>query len=355
MPNFIRPTLTEILARVQSDIDSRLPGSDSRLKGSVLNVVSFIEAGIAHGLYGFITWISLQAFPDTAELEFLNRWGAIWGVIRKPAFYAEGDVIFNGTLDKVIPEGTILQRADGVRFLTVSEITIPPALTITTAVKAEIPGDAGNTDAGIILNLISPIDGVQSDVTVDSSNFITGGTDIEDDASYLARLLDRIQQPPHGGNENDYKQWMLALPGVTRVWVYPLELGIGTVTVRFMMDDIYADGIPLPADVANAQSIINLVKPVTAEVFVLAPTPVALNFTIDLLTVDTSEIRASVEANLKDLILRDSEPGGTIRLSRINEAISLAEGEYDHTLVAPSSNVVYSTGQIAVMGVITWA
>lgn len=352
MSTFTRPSLSEILERIQADIDSRLEGAEARLQGSVLNVVSYVEAGAVHGLYGFLSWLSLQIFPDTAELEFLNRWGAIWGVTRRAAAIAEGEVTFTGLDGTVIVEGTLLQRADGEQFVTTEEVTIA-SLAAIAGVEAVIAGLAGNTDEFIELTFVTPIDGVESVSVV--STVITGGSDIESDSSYLARLLDRIQQPPHGGSANDYLQWMFEIPGVTRAWVYPLELGIGAVTVRFMMDDLYVDGIPLTADILEAQTYIDEKRPVTADVSVFAPIAVPLDFEIELNFGDTAAIRASIEANLRDLILRDSEPGGTIFLSRINEAISLAEGEFDHELIAPVADVTHTTGQIATMGTITWA
>ena len=56
-----------------------------------------------------------------------------------------------------------------------------------------------------------------------------------------------------GGAEVDYVQWALGVPGATRAWCYPLEMGMGTVTVRFMMDNLRADedGFPRQGDVAT--------------------------------------------------------------------------------------------------------
>ena len=67
--------------------------------------------------------------------------------------------------------------------------------------------------------------------------------------------MDRIRQPSHGGASFDYVKWALETPGMaaggaTRAWVFPQELGIGTVTVRFVMDDKPSTIIPYAADVA---------------------------------------------------------------------------------------------------------
>ena len=79
---------------------------------------------------------------------------------------------------------------------------------------------------------------------------LTGGTDTETDEQLRARILHRIQNPPMGGAAADYVAWALAVPGVTRAWAAP-EQGVGTITVRFLMDDLRADndGWPEPDDI----------------------------------------------------------------------------------------------------------
>ena len=51
---------------------------------------------------------------------------------------------------------------------------------------------------------------------------------------------------------------------------------------------------------------------------------------------------------------RDATPGGTVIVSRLNEAISQTDGEDDHTLITPAANIQLTTGQIAVPGTINW-
>jgi uncharacterized phage protein gp47/JayE len=54
------------------------------------------------------------------------------------------------------------------------------------------------------------------------------------------------------------------------------------------------------------------------------------------------------------LILRDAQPGATLKISHIREAISIAAGEDDYVLTAPAADVAMATGQMATMGVLTW-
>lgn len=49
---FNRPTLPQLIQRNITDIESRLPGRDARLRRSNLNVLAKVHAGAAHGLYG---------------------------------------------------------------------------------------------------------------------------------------------------------------------------------------------------------------------------------------------------------------------------------------------------------------
>lgn len=349
---FQRPTLTTLIDRGAADIESRLASTDARLRRALLNVLVRAHAGAVHGLYGYQDWLAKQLMPDTAETEHLARWASIWGVTRRAAVAATGNVTFTGTNGTDVPAGTTLQRSDGIEYTTDALGTVAAGV-VTVAVTASVAGLDGNAAVSSSLSLVSPISNINSTATV-AAGGITGGADIENDDALRARTLTRIQQPPHGGADFDYETWALEVPGVTRAWVYPAELGLGTVTVRFMMDDTYADGIPLAGDVSDVQDYIDARRPVTAVLTVAAPVAVVRNFTIAL-TPNTAAAKAAVEAELTDLIRREATPGGTLLISHIREAISLAADETDHVLTVPSANVTHTTGQIATMGTITWA
>ncbi|RMG60291.1 MAG: baseplate J/gp47 family protein [Gammaproteobacteria bacterium] len=346
-----RPDLPTLLARIRADIAQAFPGADATLRRSVFGALAAALAGLAHGLHGRLDWEALQLMPDTAESDRLDRWASIWGVTRKPPAAAAGLVDCTGDDGVLIPAGTLFQRSDGIQFLSEADAIISGGVA-SVSVSAVDPGLAGNTDALAHLTLVSPIAGVDSQALV-AAGGLGGGADTETDDALRARLLARIQEPPHGGASFDYVSWALEVSGVTRAWCYPLELGPGTVSVRFMMDDAYADGIPQPADVDAVQAHIDAVRPVTASVTVAAPVAVPLDFTIRLVPNDAAT-QAAVQAELKDLIRREAEPGGTLLLSHIQEAISIAAGETDHTLVTPTADVTHNTGEIATMGTITW-
>lgn len=346
--SFSRPSLSDIVKRVGNDVFSRL-ASDDVLRRADAIVYGRVMAGVAHGLYGFIDWLSRQVIYDTAEVEFLERWCSIWGVSRKAAAAATGSVTFTVLAGSVIPSGTLLQALDGVQYKLSADATIS-APTATAAVIAVIAAAASNRATGQSLNLVSPIVGVQPTATAGE---LSGGADIETDDALRARLLSRIQQPPQGGADYDYVTWTLEVPGVTRAWVYANALGLGTVVVRFVRDNDVSL-IPDAGEVAAVQAYLDARRPVTAQLTVAAPVSVPLNFTITGLVPATAAVQAAVQAELADLLLREAIPGGTILLSHLRAAISAAAGETDYTLTSPVANVTNTAGNISTMGTITW-
>ncbi len=347
--SFDRPTLTELITRIKADIESRLIDADASLRRTLLGILATVEAGSVHGLYGYLDWIADQVMPDTAETEQLARWATIWGKQRKQASAAAGPITCMGTDGSVIAEGTVWTRADDVEFQVTADAIIEDG-TATVAVEAVEAGADGNTDGGTRLSLSTSISGVQSTAVASD---LSGGADEESDANLRSRVLSRIRQAPHGGANFDYEAWALEISGVTRAWVYPLEMGVGTVTVRIMTDDKTDNGIPDDDTVEAVQSYIDNERPVTAEVYVVAPEPVALNMTINI-SPNTVAVQAAVEEELAALLRDEAEPGTTILISHLREAISIATGEADHALVTPTADVELSTGEIAVPGTITW-
>lgn len=350
---FARPTLQELIDRIQSDLTTRLTLAGVVLRRSVVYVLARVQAAAAHLLHGHLEFLAKQLFPDTSEVEFLERHAGIFGLARLAATYATGTITVSGSNGTVIPAGTELQRADGVTYTVNVLVTIAGGVA-TPTVTAALAGAAGNAAVGVLLTLASPISGANAQAPVAAGGLL-GGADTETDDALRARLLTRLSEPPHGGNAADYITWAKEVAGVTRAWVYAQELGAGTVTVRFVRD---GDGtgaaiIPDAGEVAAVQSYIDARRPVTASVTVVAPIADALPFTIHLVP-DNANTRAAVQAELADLLDRDSSPGSTTLLSQIRVAVGLAAGVTDFAVTAPAADVTHLTGHMATMGAITW-
>lgn len=346
---FNRPTLSDLIARNRGDIETRLPGADSALRHSVLDVLARMHGGAVSGVYGYLDFLARQLFPDTADGEFLARHAATWGIRRKAAVAATATATATGVDGTAIAAGTQAQRIDGQTYRVIAPAVIAAGSAVL-ELEAIDAGPQGDLTVGTILTLSSAVLGVNASLTVTAAG--TSGALEEDDASLLARLLDRIQTPPRGGSSNDYRAWALAQPGVTRAWVYPGWMGAGTVGVAFVMDQ-REDIIPLAADIEAVQAALDALRPVTAEVVVFAPTPEPLNIVLRAAP-NTAAVQAAIVAELADFLARDAQPGGTIYRSRLSETISLAGGEFSHTLELPDADVTPPPGHIASLGTVTF-
>lgn len=353
--SFKRPTLAALVARIESDIDTRMEGADGRLPAADVAVLARAVAGTQHGLYGYLDYLAGQVVPDTADEEHLLRWANWWGVVRKGAEAASGTVTFTGISGTPIPAGTLLQRTDGTEFQTLSDVTIANGSAVA-IVEALVAGTAGNTAAGLALRLATTLSGVQSSATIGTSG-LSGGTEEETVEALRTRLRAYVQKPPQGGATNDWVTWALQVPGVTRAWAYPRYVGRGTVGLAFVCDNAPDSIIPDEAMVASVQAYLEHPDrcPPGCEPRVFAPTPAPLTFRIADLAPAQAGVRLSIEAALKELVLREAEPGGTLLISHVREVISTAAGEYDHVLLYPTANVAHAAGVIATYGGTIWS
>jgi uncharacterized phage protein gp47/JayE len=367
---FSIPKLSRLITRAKSDIEATLQNGGVYVRRSFETAMAKASAGLAHTLHQHLRFISEQIIIDTADDEYLVRWADIFfgPDSRLPAEQASFDITVTGdTANVPIPDGTRWNRADGVSFEAVGDYALPAAapFQVTVTVQAVEAGVASNTVPGDTLTIESPIAGVDADATVDGagSDPIGGGADIETIDALRARLLLRLQTPPKGGAVGDYIAWALASSsGVTRAWELPLIMGPGSVTVLFVQDTFDADGFfidtifPGPAEVQAVEDYIAARCPVTVTpdatpptLVVQAPTEQTLDPSIQL-EPNTTEVQQAVTRQLEDLLLREAAPGGTLEVSKINEAISLATGEEDHVLVSPAADVTSTNSQLLTLG-----
>lgn len=347
---FARPSLPALITRQRTDLLSRLELDDD-LRRADAEVYARVQAEGLNGLYGYLDWQAKQYLPDLADQAGVERWANLFGEWYTAATAASGSIPVVGSIGVTIPLTARWQNTAGVLYQPVAEVLLSSSPQ-DIAIVCETTGVAGNLANGAVLTLISPLAGVQSQTTVPLAG-ITGGDAAAGLEELRGKVLRRLSEPPQGGSKTDYENWALAAhPSVTRAWVYPLEQGANTVVVRVVCD-VLASPIPTAPVLAAVQAYIDARSPVTAAVLVLAPVAVPVNFSIDLIP-DTSEIRAKVAASLADLLRRESAPGGTLLRTHIAEAISLSAGETNHVLSVPVADVVLSTGQFAVLGVITW-
>jgi uncharacterized phage protein gp47/JayE len=344
-----RPTLEALIEQTSVELATRL-GLGPLQRRSVLGVLGRVAAGLAHSAHGHLEFIADQILPTTATGAYLEQHASLRGLARKAATFASGTVTFTGLDGSVVPSGARLQRVDGVEYEVTAATTLGSLGTGTAPVEALLPGAAGNASGGASMTLQTSAAGVQPTATVVE---LTGGEDQETDEQLRERILAVWRARPEAGTEADYIAWSLEVPGITRAWAYGRTPQLGSVTLYVVADSNTPTIAPTSAQLAAVQDLVNLRRPITARVLVQAPTlaPVALSIRV---SPDTPAVRAAVTASLSDAIARDAAPGGTIRRSRLAQAIADAPGEEWHELTLPSGDVVAAPGTLSTLGAITW-
>jgi len=344
---FTRPTLTELVVRMQTDVETRLVNTGTLLRRSVLKALVRVLAAAIHLTYGFLNYIADQLFISTADEAFLEKEASEYGITRKDASYATGIASVTATIVTTIPEGARIQSGSGQVYIVDNDIITEIGSNNVAFTAVEAGADA-NDDAAIILSFVSSIVGVGSTLTVDS-NGISGGADKETDDSLRERVLFRKKRSPHGGAEHDYINWAKEYAGVTRAWVYPEYAGIGTVALAFVRD---GNTIILPTTTqidAVTNYITKHINPATGETEGI-PVTASSGFEIVTLTdyviklviqlyPNTITVQTSVTTELDSYLLRSGGPAQTLYLSEINETISGAAGEQRHRLISPISDI----------------
>ncbi|MFC4168454.1 baseplate J/gp47 family protein [Teichococcus aestuarii] len=365
---FERPTLRALGAQALADMASvlRVPAI---LRASPVAILAKACAGLVHGLYGYLDWIARQAVPFTATGEFLAAWAALVGILRKAPSAATGTAVYGGTVGAVLPEGTeLVRQADGALFRTTALAVIGSDSALIVPVVALEAGAAGNGTAGATLVIRSAVLGVNAAGT---AGLITGGADEERGEDFRQRMLDRFRAPPQGGAVADYETWARAVPGVTRAWIAPNGMGAGTVVVYAMLDDAQAgaggfpqgaDGVaaaetratPATGDQLTIADALYPLRPATALVYVVAPTPYPVDYVITDLAQDSVGTRTAIAEALRGMFRRQGAPGGQIFQSDSIGAIAGAEGVTRFNLVSPGL-VQAPPGALPVLGTISWS
>lgn len=351
-----RDTLAQIISRIEGKLVSEVEDEfDSPvLRRAVLRLLARAFAGGVHMLGGHIAWAVRQQRAKTADEQELLQMAAEDGVYRNAANFSRGAATISGTNGTVIPAGSVLLYGE-VEFVTAVAVTVGAIVSgqATATLAAVLAGESGNVAAGEPLTFQTSIIGASSAVV--ASGGLSGGADQEEIEDFRARYLEERRKQSLGGGDDDYILWAKQVTGVTRAWVYRFENGLGTVVVRFVRD-ADASIIPDSTEVAAVQAKLSAERPTTAEVTAAAPAGLAQNFSITI-SPDTSEKRAQVEAELKDLYFRKARPGdgagaGTILLSEMRTAIGLVSPNY--LLISPTADQVPALGQMPMVGVLSF-
>lgn len=200
-------TLNEFEKQAHCMVDD---ASDTAIKFKV------IAAELAR-LYDLLEYYKKQVFPNTAEGEYLDRHGAVRGIVRKSASPASGRVIFHclgGAAEDIsIPAGTLLGSSQcDLVFHTLKDVVLKQGATYVEAVvESSETGSRANLAAGLLNLLITPIVGITS---VENPNKLAGGAEEESEESYRSRVMEAFRQVSNGANLHYYEQFAKNKSGV---------------------------------------------------------------------------------------------------------------------------------------------
>lgn len=171
---------------------------------------------------------------DTATGADLDRIGkTLGGLARRGAVGSNGRGTFGSSATSLIPTGAQLIDVAGLRYQVPTGGTYANGAVI--PIAAIDTGSGTNQINGTVLRWVVAPPYAQPTVTVGAfggSDGLVGGLDAENDETFRARILARLQNPPGAGNWSQIAGIAEAsTPNVQKAFVYPAANGPGTVHV----------------------------------------------------------------------------------------------------------------------------
>jgi uncharacterized phage protein gp47/JayE len=231
-------------------------------------------------------------------------------------------------------------------------------------VQASEFGDDGNADGGSQLTLVSPVTNVDNTLYINQDGLV-GGLDIESDSSLRARLQERTSNFSAPFTQAGLPVFIKEeVDGVTRVWVQDATPSAGYVTIYFTRDND-TNIIPTASQVTDVKNAIidpdTGIKPANTPdsyVIVSAPTAVTADFTFSALSPNTTDMQNSITNALTDYFKNNTNIATDITTEEYNNIIySVTDSEGNtptFTLTSPSGDITVTTGELAVLGTITY-
>jgi len=319
-------------------------------EGCDLSARLYALAAQVYSLYVQADWVVRQAFPQTAEGEYLDRHAQLRGLERKPAVAAEGSVRFTARDvsdgDRSIPQGTVCMTAGLVRFETTKPAVIKAGkLTADVPVRALEPGRLGNVSAGAIVSMaVAPLGVAKCTNPLPCA----GGADKEADGELRVRVLETFKRLPNGANSAFYQQGALSFDQVVAATVIPRPRGIGSVDVI----PATLAGVPSQALLKEMKAYFDERREIAVDLQVKSPRTVTVNISV---TVEPGEGRNSQEVlALVEKTIREwftgKLLGQRVLKARLGEIIYHCEGVANYTVTTPSSDLAIDVDQLPVLG-----
>ena len=269
-------------------------------QGCDLAVRLYAAAAQIYALYLQADWVARQAFPQTAEGDYLDLHAQLRGLERKQASHAAGTLRFfadeAAETPREIPLGTVCMTAGLVRFETTRAAVLPAGqLQVDVPARALLAGSSGNAAAGTVLSMaVAPV-GVRR---CDNPEPFLGGSDGETDSELRKRVLDTFQRLPNGANAAFYQQEALSFPEVAAATVVARPRGVGTVDVFLAT----AAGLPDSGLLEQVAAHLEERREIAVDVQVKAPEVRTVDVSVQVAArpgADFNTVRQAVESAVR--------------------------------------------------------
>lgn len=335
-PNFLLNRSTnEIHAKMKSVMPADIDMSEGGHAWNTTRPTALIAAELCEFI---LPEVIKLIFPEWSYGEFLDHHAGDRRMSRKPAAAASGQITITGK-PNVIPAGSLFSTAavngaPSIAYETLEEAEIPESGSVTVDIQCTQTGTIGNTPANTIVLVSNDISGITA---VTNKEAVTGGTEIEDDASLIERIMeyDWSLGDNFVGSEADYKRWATSVAGVGGATIIPAQDTSGLVTI-ILLD---ANGDPATELLCN--EVYNYIMrpdnpsdrpaPINALLSVIPPTPleICIRATVELTESATIESVKEAFKTRLDLYLPTAMDEGEIKYTRVAAALAATEGAND--------------------------
>lgn len=323
----------------------------------------------------YTTQIDATIASNTVNITSLSRAGyVVTAVTSSDHNLASGvEVTISGATETNYNVTTIITVTDTNAFS--YEITTTPTtpatgspqvtfVTASTTIESSDVGLDYNAIEGTELNLISPISGLDTAAYVQYTE-LSGGTNIETIEELRTRINERtaamaapftVAGLPSFIRENN--------TGVTRVWVEAATPSAGYTTIYFTRDNdtnilpSSAEAAAVKTSITNEETGILPANMSESALTVSSPTAVSVDFTFSALSPNTTDMQTTITNSLTDYFKNNTNVSSNITLDDLKRIISSSFDSSGNiptpTLTTPSSDVLIGSGELGVLGTITY-
>ncbi len=298
-------------------------------------------------------WVLDQSFPQTAQGVYLDRHGAMRGLVRSPAVRSSGTLRFSVGMapaaDVPIPAGTVCMTADEVRFRTTADVVLRMGeLFVDAPAEALVAGADGNAVSGSICFLTAcPV----AVTAVTNPGAFSGGSDSEEDAAFRARILESYQRLPNGANAAWYEETAMRFPGVTAAKAVGRARGIGTVDVYVTGEN----GLPSAELLEGLRAELQEKREIAVDVQVKAPTLKAVDVDVAVLPKEGAD-RAAVLANAEQTMagfFSGRLLGSPVLLAELGCRLYALDGVENYRFSSPRADIPADHTVLPVLGTLS--